>query len=59
MSPRGEVRDLHIGVIGPLLHQKANDIQKVYEERNRLQNTPEIVEFMKKFKVRLVFEFVI
>ncbi|CEM02017.1 unnamed protein product [Vitrella brassicaformis CCMP3155] len=45
-----EIRDLHIGVLGPLLHAKANQIQQTYREKDNLKNISEINEFMKKFK---------
>lgn len=45
-----EVRDLHIGVLGPLLHRKASEIQTTYAQKDNLKNIEEMHQYMKKFK---------
>lgn len=42
---------MHIGVLGPLLHQKANAIQSTYQEKDNLKSIQQIQDFMAKFKV--------
>eukprot|EP00397_Hematodinium_sp_SG-2012_P012920 GEMP01013104.1.p1 GENE.GEMP01013104.1~~GEMP01013104.1.p1 ORF type:complete len:632 (+),score=130.61 GEMP01013104.1:78-1973(+) len=46
-----EIRDMHIGVLGPLLHQKANAIQETYQEKDKLKSIQDIQDYMTKFKV--------
>lgn len=45
-----EIRDLHIGVLGPLLHRKASEIQTTYAQKDNLKNIEEMHQYMKKFK---------
>jgi hypothetical protein len=46
-----EIRDLHIDKLGPLLRQRAEEIQKIYAEKDSATKTPaEMQEYIKKFK---------
>eukprot|EP00916_Digyalum_oweni_P000771 GHVL01001504.1.p1 GENE.GHVL01001504.1~~GHVL01001504.1.p1 ORF type:complete len:426 (+),score=92.72 GHVL01001504.1:664-1941(+) len=45
-----EIRNLHIGILGPILHKKANDVHQMYKEKDSLTDISEMKLFMKKFK---------
>lgn len=45
-----EIRDLHIDKLGPLLQQRAMDIQTTYKEKDNVKDPKEMAEYIKKFK---------
>eukprot|EP00747_Dinoflagellata_sp_TGD_P168388 gnl/TRDRNA2_/TRDRNA2_194637_c0_seq1.p1 gnl/TRDRNA2_/TRDRNA2_194637_c0~~gnl/TRDRNA2_/TRDRNA2_194637_c0_seq1.p1 ORF type:complete len:680 (+),score=111.05 gnl/TRDRNA2_/TRDRNA2_194637_c0_seq1:80-2041(+) len=46
-----EMRDLHIDKLGPLLQQKAMDIQETYKEKESVKDPVMMASYIKKFKV--------
>lgn len=45
-----EIRDLHIDQLGPLLQERAQEIQQTYQEKDNIKHPTEMAEYIQKFK---------